>query len=214
MKNALSISTVLLALFLGCGPHQVEVQPIKVEPVELTLDINIRVQQDQIERAASELSPVLGQPAPDFTLVDQDGQPVTLSTFRGKWVVLYFYPKDGTPGCTLEARDFTSLLPQFEQLKTRIFGVSEDSVKSHCDFIDQHGLSLRLLSDPNHEAMEPYGAWVMSSLGNFKYGRVIRTTVIIDPKGRIRDYMPEVIAQGHAERVFNRIVELQKDDTS
>ena len=214
MKNALWISAVLLVLSLGCGPHKVEVQPIKVEPIELTLDINVKVQQDQIERAATELSPVIGKSAPDFTLVDQDNQPVTLSTYRGKWIVLYFYPKDDTPGCTVEAKDFTALLPQFEQLNARIFGVSEDSVKSHCDFIDKYGLELKLLSDPHHKVMELYGAWVKGSLGNFTYGRVIRTTMIVDPKGVIRHYWPEVIAQGHAERVHNRLVELQKDYAS
>ena len=211
MKNALWISTVLLALSLGCGTHKVAVQPIKVEPIELTLDINVRVQQDQIEKAASELSPVIGKSAPDFTLVDQNSQPVTLSKHRGKWVVLYFYPKDNTPGCTLEAKDFTALLPKFRQMNTQLFGVSEDSPKSHCDFIDKHGLELRLLSDPNHEVMELYGAWVRSSLGSLNYGRVIRTTMIVDPKGVIRHYWPEVIAQGHADRVLSRLTELQKE---
>ena len=211
MKNVLLISMVLFTLFPGCGPHKVEVQPIKVEPVELTLDIHVKVQQDQIEKAASELSPVIGKPAPDFTLIDQNKQPVTLSNCRGTWVVLYFYPKDDTPGCTVEAKDFSALLPQFEQLNAQIFGVSPDSVKSHCDFIDKYGLMLKLLSDPNHEVMELYGAWVRGSLGNLTYGRVIRTTMIVDPKGMIRHYWPEVIAQGHAERVLTRLIEVQKE---
>ena len=211
MKNALFISMVLFVFFPGCGPHKVEVQPIKVEPVELTLDINVKVQQDQIEQAASALTPVIGKPAPDFTLIDQNNQPVTLSDYRGTWIVLYFYPKDDTPGCTIEAKDFSTLLPQFEQLNARIFGVSQDSVKSHCDFIETYGLTLKLLSDPNHEVMERYGAWVRSSLGNLTYGRVIRTTMIVDPKGIIRHYWPEVIAQGHAERVLNRLTEVQKE---
>ena len=214
MKHALWTSTILLALCLGCGPHKVEVQPIKVQPIELTLDINIKVQQDQIESAASELSPVTGKSAPDFTLVDQDKQSITLSKHRGKWVILYFYPKDDSPGCTIEAKDFTDLLPRFQQMNTVVFGVSEDSPKSHCEFIDKHELQLRLLSDPNHKIMELYGAWVRSSLGNLNYGRVIRTTMIVDPRGVIRHYWPEVIAQGHAERVLNKLAELQGSSPS
>jgi peroxiredoxin Q/BCP len=184
-------------------------EPIKVQPVQLTLDISIKMQQEQIEKAGSELSPVVGKLAPDFTLVDNNRQNVTLSNFRGKWVVLYFYPKDDTPGCTLEAKDFTTLMSEFQKLNTEILGVSDDSIQSHCDFIDKHELQVRLLSDPNHKVMELYGAWVRSSLGNFNYGRVIRTTMIIGPDGTIRGYWPEVIAQGHAERVLSRLAELQ-----
>jgi len=214
MCNIRFISILLLVFIHGCGPHKVEVQPIKVEPVELTLDINVKVQQDQIEKAASELSPVIGKPAPDFALVDQNNRPVTLSHYRGQWVVLYFYPKDDTPGCTVEAKDFTALLPQFGQYNAQVFGVSPDSVESHCDFIETHGLALKLLSDPDHRVMELYGAWVRGSLGDLTYGRVIRTTMIVDPKGVIQHYWPEVIAQGHAERVLNTLAELQINDRS
>jgi len=201
---------ILLALLAaGCGTHEVKVQPIKVEPIHLTLDVNVKVQQEQIEDAASELSPVGGNPAPDFTLVDQNEVPVTLSKFKGKWVVLYFYPKDDTPGCTLEGKDFTVLLPEFEKLNARVLGISKDSPKSHCDFIAKQGIGVRLLSDPNHQVMSLYGVWVESSLGTLKYGRVIRTTMIVDPAGIIRHYWPEVIAQGHAERVLKKLAELQ-----
>ncbi|HUU16752.1 MAG TPA: peroxiredoxin [Sedimentisphaerales bacterium] len=210
MKHKRWTSMALLALFIcGCGTHKVEVQPIKVQPIQLTLDINVKMQQEQIESAASELSPVVGNPAPDFTLVDQNKQPVTLSNYRGKWVVLYFYPKDDTPGCTIEAKDFTALLPRFRQMNTEILGISNDSPKSHCDFIDKHELQVRLLSDPKHEVMKLYGAWVRSSLGNLSYGRVIRTTMIVDSDSAIRHYWPEVIAQGHAERVLKKLAELQ-----
>lgn len=210
MKNTKWISILLLALLLcGCGPHKVEIQPIKVQPVQLTLDINITMQQEQIEKAASELSPVVSKPAPDFTLLDNNKQNVTLSNYRGKWIILYFYPKDDTTGCTLEAKDFTTLMPKFQKLNAEILGISDDSIQSHCDFIDKHELQVRLLSDPNHKVMELYGAWVKSTLGEFNYGRVIRTTMIVGPDGTIRNYWPEVIAQGHAERVLNKLVELQ-----
>ena len=210
MIRKLWIFAILLALLAaGCGTHQVKVQPIKVEPVQLTLDVNVKVQQEQIESAASALSPVIDQAAPDFTLLDHNQQPVKLSKLGGKWIVLYFYPKDDTPGCTIEARDFTRFLPQFQQMNAQVLGISMDSPKSHCDFIEKHELGVRLLSDPDHKVMELYGAWVSSSLGNLKYGRVIRTTMIVDPAGIIRHYWPEVIAQGHAERVLLKVADLQ-----
>jgi len=210
MKGGLwTLTIVVMFFFAGCGPHEVKVQPVKVEPVHLTLDINVKVQQLQIENAAADLSPVVGKEAPDFTLMDQNEKAVTLSKLSGKWVVLYFYPKDDTPGCTLEAKDFSDLLPRFHEMNAEILGVSEDSHKSHCDFIAKHGLAVRLLSDPEHEVMERYGAWVRSSLGNWNYGRVIRTTMVVDPAGIIKHYWPEVIAQGHAERVLAKLAELQ-----
>ncbi|HUV67246.1 MAG TPA: peroxiredoxin [Sedimentisphaerales bacterium] len=203
-------TVVVLAMlsFAGCT-HEVKMQPVKVEPIHLTLDINVTLQQQEIEEAAAVVSPVKGKPAPDFTLPDQDKKPVTLSTFRSKWVVLYFYPKDDTMGCTLEAKDFTVLLPRFHEMNAEVLGVSEDSVQSHCDFIAKHRIKLTLLSDPDHQVMERYGAWVISSLGDLNYGRVIRTTMIVDPNGIIRHYMPEVMPQGHGERVLKKLTELQ-----
>ena len=123
--------------------------------------------------------------------------------------MLYFYPKDDTPGCTIEAKDFTELLSRFREMNADVLGISEDSVQSHCDFIAKYGVELTLLSDPDHTVMERYGAWVGSSLGDLRYGRAIRTTMIVDPTGIIRRYWPEVIAQGHAERVLKKLVELQ-----
>jgi len=210
MRSALCIPSLLsLLLFCGCGPHEVQIQPVKVEPVHVTLDINVKMQQAEIEEAGAQLSPVTGRAAPDFTLPDQDRKPVTLSGLQGQWVVLYFYPKDDTPGCTLEARDFTELLPQFEQRQAIVLGISSDSPESHCDFIARHGLALRLLSDTERTVMERYGAYVRSSLGDLQYGRTIRTTMIVGPRGSIRYYWPEVIAQGHAERVLNKLAQLQ-----
>ncbi|WP_222846382.1 peroxiredoxin [Pontiella sulfatireligans] len=184
-------------------------KPIKVEPVHMTLDINVKMQQQEIEEAAAETSPVVGKAAPDFSIPDQNDKPVTLSEFRGKWVVLYFYPKDDTTGCTIEAKEFTELLPRFHAMNAEVIGISEDSAQSHCDFVDKHNLELSLLSDEDHVVMESYGAWVISSFGKMHYGRVIRVTMIIDPEGIIRHYIPEVLPQGHAERVLNKLAVLQ-----
>lgn len=213
MRSISCIPSLLsLLFFCGCGPHQVRVEPVKIEPVHVTLDINVKMQQQEIEDAVAQLSPVRGRGAPDFTLPDQDRRPVTLSDLQGQWVVLYFYPKDDTPGCTLEAKDFTDLLPRFEQRKAVVLGISSDPPESHCDFIARHALALRLLSDTDHTVMERYGAYVRSSLGELQYGRTIRTTMIVDPRGIIRHYWPEVIAQGHAERVLSKLAQLQDAD--
>ncbi len=163
-----------------------------------------------METAAAGRSEFAGQPAPDFTLMNQDSQPVALSQERGKWVVLYFYPKDDTPGCACEANEFTELLTQFRNMNALVLGISADSPKSHRLFIEKYNLSLTLLSDPNHAVMKRYGAWVESSLGDKKTERVIRSTFIIGPQGTVRYHFPEVIPQGHAERVREKLAELQR----
>lgn len=186
-----------------------KMEPIKVAPVHMTLDINVKMEQQNIEDAAAETSPVIGQPAPDFTILDQNRHPVTLSALKGQWVILYFYPKDGTTGCTIEAIEFAQQLPRFHELNAEVLGISEDSIDSHCDVIGEHNLKLTLLSDPTHTVMKQYGAWIESSMGSLRYERAIRVTMIIDPAGIIRHYMPEVIPQGHAERVVSKLMELQ-----
>ncbi len=152
------------------------------------------------EEAASSRSQFAGNPAPDFTLKDQDGRTVSLNGLRGQWVVLYFYPKDDTPGCTCEATEFTALLTRFRDMNARVYGISEDTPASHKVFIEHYNLGLDLLSDPDHAVMKRYGAWAETALGDKPFGRVIRTSLIIDPKGIIRYHWPEVIPQGHAER--------------
>src|SRR5689334_22591833 len=102
--------------------------------------------------------PQAGQKAPDFSTPNQNDNLVSLNDFSGQWVILYFYPKDDTPGCTTEAKDFTELYPEFSALGATILGVSPDSGKSHCKFIDKHNLSITLLSDPEHVLTESYGA--------------------------------------------------------
>jgi thioredoxin-dependent peroxiredoxin len=161
------------------------------------------------EDAATARSPVLNLPAPDFTLPDQDNQPVTLSKLRGEWIVLYFYPKDDTPGCSCEATEFTSLLASFKQMNAKVYGLSVDSPATHRLFREHLKIGINLLSDADHKVMEDYGAWVHTRLGDKTYDRVIRTTLIIDPKGIIRYHWPEVIPQGHAERVKSKLALLQ-----
>ncbi|MEJ2190247.1 MAG: peroxiredoxin, partial [Acidobacteriota bacterium] len=142
---------------------------------------------------------------PEFALPDQDDARVALSELRGQWVVLYFYPKDDTPGCTTEACEFTEGIEAFRDFDAVVLGCSPDPPERHRKFIVKHGLEIRLLSDPNHEVMEIYGAWGEKVL----YGRtsvgVIRSTVLIDPEGRIVHHWKRVKAKGHAEKVRERL---------
>ena len=150
-----------------------------------------------------------GKKAPAFTLQDEDGDSVSLSDFKGSWLVLYFYPKDDTPGCTVEACEFTDGISDFEGLNAVVLGCSPDSPEKHRRFIAKHGLGVRLLSDPEHRVMEAYGAWGEKKM----YGRVsvgvIRSTVLIDPEGRIAHHWKKVSAKGHAQKVRERLAELQ-----
>lgn len=165
----------------------------------------------KMEEAAATGSPAVGQEAPDFNLMDQNDNPVRLRDLRGKWVVLYFYPKDDTPGCIREATDFTKLLFQLKNMNAVVYGVSEDSTASHRQFIEKHSLALPLLSDPDHKVMKEYGAWVTTNVAGKTLGRAIRTTFLIGPDGVIRYHWPEVIPQGHAERVREKLAELQRE---
>jgi len=153
----------------------------------------------------------VGNAAPLFTLQDQDETPVSLGDLSGRWVVLYFYPKDDTPGCTTEACEFTGALDQFQQLDALVLGCSPDSPASHRRFIEKHRLGLRLLSDPTHKVMTAYGAWGEKKM----YGRttqgVIRSTVIIDPEGKVAAHWPKVRAAGHAAAVHEKLSLLRSD---
>jgi peroxiredoxin Q/BCP len=151
----------------------------------------------------------VGKKAPEFTLQDQDGRKVRMTDFGGSWVVLYFYPKDDTPGCTTEACEFTDGIEDFEGLNAIVLGCSPDPPEKHQKFIDKYDLGVRLLSDPSHEVMEAYGAWGEKKM----YGKVtvgvIRSTVIIDPEGRVAHRWKRVKATGHAAKVRERLEELQ-----
>lgn len=146
-----------------------------------------------------------GQPAPGFTLPSTEGQ-ISLSDFRGEWVVLYFYPKDNTPGCTTQACDLRDSLAT---LDARVLGVSPDPLSSHEKFRDDHGLNFPLLSDTDHSVAAAYGAWgEKTSFGKTVTG-LIRSTFIIDPEGQVAAALYNVQAKGHAGRVAERLSELQ-----
>ncbi|BCL37237.1 thioredoxin-dependent thiol peroxidase [Nostoc sp. MS1] len=152
--------------------------------------------------------PETGQPAPNFSTPDQNGNLVSLSDFNNQWVVIYFYPKDDTPGCTTEAKDFTDLYSEFSKLRAKVLGVSPDSGKAHCKFIDKHNLSITLLSDPEHQLIEAYGAWRLKKFMGKEYMGVARSTFLISPDKNIAYAWPNVKAKGHAQAVLQKIQEL------
>jgi peroxiredoxin Q/BCP len=143
-----------------------------------------------------------GSTAPDFTLPRDGGASVTLSSFRPGKVVLYFYPKDDTPGCTLEAQDFTARMAEFTAAGTTVIGVSKDSVKAHDKFCKKHGLSVILASDEAGHTCEDYGVWVEKSMYGKTYMGVERTTVLIDGAGKVAKVFEKVKVSGHADEVL------------
>lgn len=140
--------------------------------------------------------------APDFTLPRDGGGTVTLSGFRPGKVVLYFYPKDDTPGCTLEAQDFTARAAYFAAAGTTVIGVSKDSVKAHDKFCKKHGLQIILASDEGGTTCEDYGVWVEKSMYGKTYMGIERSTVLIDGAGRVARIWPKVSVKGHADEVL------------
>lgn len=144
-----------------------------------------------------------GMKAPDFTLPDKDGNPVSLSDFAGKKVVLYFYPKDNTPGCTRQACAFAAAYGEFEQLGVPVIGVSKDSAASHQKFADKHSLPFILLSDPELTAIQAYDVWQEKKLyGKVSMG-VVRTTYVIDEHGVIEKAMPKVKPDTNAAEILD-----------
>lgn len=150
--------------------------------------------------------PVKGAIAPGVSAKDQNGRVFSPDDYRGKWLVLYFYPKDGTGGCTLEAREFTELMDRFTALGAVVAGVSRDSVESHKRFEEKHGLALTLLSDPGRHLHEAFGAWRMKKM----YGRgllgTVRSTFLISPDGTVAEAWPAVNARGHAAAVLDMLL--------
>ena len=151
----------------------------------------------------------VGKKAPAFSLLAIDGGKKKLGDYAGKWLVLYFYPKDDTPGCTVEACDFSSGLKQFEKLEAAVAGVSPDDAASHRKFIDKFKLKIELLSDPDHEVIEKYGAWGEKNMYGKKSMGVIRSTVLIDPEGKVAHHWSKVKAEGHADEVRAKLAELR-----
>ncbi len=143
-----------------------------------------------------------GAAAPDFTLPRDGGANVTLSAFRPGKVVLYFYPKDDTPGCTLEAQDFTARMADFAAANTTVIGISKDSVKAHDKFCKKHGLGVILASDENGHTCEDYGVWLEKSMYGKTYMGIERTTVLIDGAGTVAQVWNKVSVKGHADEVL------------
>ncbi len=154
----------------------------------------------------------IGSPAPAFTLPDQDGARVSLQDLRGRWVVLYFYPKDDTPGCTVEACEFTAALPQFRGLDAEVFGCSSDGAAAHTKFVAKYKLGIRLLTDADRSVMKTYGAFGTKLMYGKKVEGVIRSTVLIAPDGTVAHHWATVKAAGHAEQVRSKLAELQGGD--
>ena len=152
--------------------------------------------------------PLIGEKAPSFSAANQNGDLVKLEDFQSNWFVLYFYPKDNTPGCTVEAKDFSEYSSQFDALGAKILGVSPDSEKSHCKFIQKHNLSIQLLSDPEHQVCEAYGVWQLKKFMGKEYMGVVRSTFLIAPNANVAHTWSNVRTKGHAEKVFSKLQEL------
>jgi len=150
----------------------------------------------------------VGRPAPDFCLLNQNEESVCLKDFRGKWVVIFFYPKDNTPGCTIEATDFTKLNSQFEKHNALILGVSKDSSNSHQKFISGKKLAISLLSDADTSVQKQYGVWRPKKFMGKEFLGTVRSTFLIDPQGKIARIWDGVSAKGHAQEVWEELRKL------
>jgi peroxiredoxin Q/BCP len=153
--------------------------------------------------------PETGQTAPDFTLPDASGTPVTLSELRGGWVVLYFYPKASTPGCTTQACSVRDHRADYARRGARVLGVSPDPVKKVAGFVEKQGLDFTLLADEDHGVCERYGVWVEKSMYGKTYWGASRSTVIVDPEGVVAEVLPKVKPAEHDAKVLAALDALQ-----
>ncbi len=151
-----------------------------------------------------------GNKAPAFKLESSTGDKVSLADFKDKTLVLYFYPRDNTPGCTTEANDFQAALPKLKRAGATVVGVSKDSIASHCKFADKYGLKFPLLSDPDGKVLEKYGAWGEKNMYGKKSMGIIRTTVVIGPDQRVVKIFPKVRVKGHVDAVLDVVKEVAK----
>src|SRR6188508_535185 len=149
----------------------------------------------------------VGKKAPAFTLESSDGGKVKLADLAGKVVVLYFYPRDNTPGCTVEAEGFRDAVPALKKLGATVLGVSKDSIASHCKFRDKYSLGFQLLSDPEGTMIEKYGAWGEKVLYGKKSLGILRSTVIVGPDGKVTKVFPRVKVKGHVDAVLAALAE-------
>jgi len=150
----------------------------------------------------------IGDQAPDFTLPGDGGKDISLKDYRGQNLILYFYPKDDTSGCTTEALDFTANLPKFSKLNSQIVGVSKDSAAKHDKFKAKHALKISLAADEELSAIQAYGVWVEKSMYGRKYMGIERSTFLIDSTGKIIEIWRKVRVKGHVDAVLARVSEL------
>jgi thioredoxin-dependent peroxiredoxin len=150
-----------------------------------------------------------GKQAPAFTLKGDDGEKISLAGFKGRYLVIYFYPRDDTPGCTLEAQGFNKALAQLDRLGAAVVGISKDSLESHCKFRDKYRLKFPLLSDPDGKVIEKYGAWGEKNMYGKKSMGIVRSTVIVDPQGKVAKVFPKVKVDGHVDAVIDTIKKLK-----
>ncbi len=151
----------------------------------------------------------VGSKAPQFSLSDVDGDLHSLKRMLGKWVIVYFYPRDNTPGCTTEACEFSAGLETFGEIGAQVFGISPDDLESHRAFIAKYELTVTLLSDTARKAINRYGAWGEVDMRGRMVEGVIRSTVIVDPEGNIAWHWPRAKAEGHAQEVADKLCDLQ-----
>jgi len=152
----------------------------------------------------------VGKKPPAFTLESSDGGEVKLSELAGKVVVLYFYPRDNTPGCTVEANEFSAAVPALKKLGAVVLGASKDSIASHCKFRDKFGLAFPLLSDPDGKVLEAYGAWGDKVMYGKKLKGIIRSTVVIGKDGKVAHHWPKVSVKGHVAEVVEVVKQLAR----
>jgi peroxiredoxin Q/BCP len=165
-------------------------------------------------KASGTAGPKVGSPAPSFSLPADSGQEVTLAGQKGKWVVLYFYPRDNTPGCTREAIAFQGAAAAFKQRGAVVLGVSRDSIASHCGFKEKQGLRFPLLSDPDSKVHKLYGAYGDKVMYGKKVTGALRTTALISPQGKLARIFSNVKVDGHAEAVLAAIDEAKQTEAS
>ncbi|MBI4449888.1 thioredoxin-dependent thiol peroxidase [Candidatus Uhrbacteria bacterium] len=149
------------------------------------------------------MPPTTGSTAPDFTLPDQDGKPHALADYRGRWVLLYFYPKDDTPGCTTEACTIRDRYTSFGSSQVVVFGVSTDTTASHKKFVEKYGLPFPLLADPAKKVVRAYGVWGKKKFMGREYEGTKRMSFLIDPKGKVAKIYEDVKPAAHADEVLS-----------
>ena len=176
------------------------------QPVSLKGRNDVSIPQSGIGQSEIAMASLtVGDKAPEFTLPSTDSTPISLKDFRDKKVVLYFYPKDDTPGCTKEACSFRDNLARVKRKGAMVLGISADSVKSHKKFTEKYVLPFPLLSDESKDVIEAYGVWRQKSFMGKKYMGIVRTTFIIDEEGKMAHIFPQVKVDGHAEEVLEKL---------